>query len=84
MKHLSVKLGSLFIITVVLIGVYTLIYSQIFKLSLTEAFYSSTLIQTLNGKGDLANVSDEHKWIIASQSFIGYMITSGILIISMT
>jgi hypothetical protein len=62
--------------------IYSLIYWRSFKLGITDAIYTSALIQTLNGKGSLQILTNEQKWLVSSQSILAYFITSGLLIIS--
>ena len=88
-SHLNIKLGSLFSITIFFIIIFALIYWKFFKRSFNNAMFNAVLIQTLNGKGSSDNSENEpltnrEKTVIAFQSIIAYLITSGIIIISMT
>ena len=85
-KHLSLKIGGLFIITIILIFIFSTIYFYAFKKRYSEALYNAVLLQTLNGKGT-SNFSDDNesseRLVISIQSILAYMITSGLLIVSM-
>lgn len=86
-KHISLKIGGLFAVTLILIVLFSVIYWYGFKKSYTEALYSAVLLQTLNGKGSSTikddNEGAKEKMVNSVQSILAYMITSGLLIVSM-
>lgn len=89
-SHLNIKLGSLFSITIFFIVVFALIYWKFFNRSFNTAMFNAVLIQTLNGKGTGNGSSDNdepltnrEKTVIALQSIFAYLITSGIIIVSL-
>ena len=72
----------------VLILFLSLIYWYSFEKSYIEALYSAVLLQTLNGKGQINNKDGKNegtreKMVNSIQSILAYMITSGLLIVSM-
>lgn len=77
----SFKLGQLFIVTAFCIIIFAKLYTICYKTSMFEALYISTRMQTLSG----ANVvpQDEFQKIsITLQSIIAYLITSGLIVVS--
>ena len=84
--HMTLKFGSLFTITLISIILFSMIYKIYFKMTITESVYTSTLIQTLNGKSSNPDdkISNKQTLVISTQSFIAYLITSGLIIISIT
>lgn len=78
----GVKIGSLFLVTVLVITFYAVIYNQFCNQSFSQALYTSALIQTMNGKNDDEDTTTRQKMLITSQSILAYMITSGLIIFS--
>ena len=82
--HVGIKIGGLFMVTIIMIIIFTTIYCKILGKKLSQALYTATLIQTLNGKGADAHMTSTEQMIISTQSIIAYMITSGLLIVSIS
>jgi hypothetical protein len=77
------KLGQLFMTTFFCIIMFAKIYSEISYMSLSDAMYISLRVQCLSGSSILPKNKLE-KIIVATQSIIAYLITSGFLIFSIT
>lgn len=81
MKSFSIKLGSMFIVTIIIAVIFAGIYSSISKLNFIDSMYKSFSIQTIGGN-QLDPKNDVEKMLISLQSFIAFMIISGLIIIS--
>jgi len=78
---INFKLGQLFTITLFCIVIFAKLYTICFEIDTYEALYISTRMQTLSG----ANVvpRDEFQKIsVTLQSVIVYLITSGLIVVS--
>lgn len=81
MKSFSIKLGSMFVVTIILAVIFAIIYSTISKLNFVDSLYKSFSIQTIGGN-QLDPKNDIEKMCISLQSFIAFMVISGLIIIS--
>lgn len=77
------RFSELFITFVFCIIVFTNAYMNFFKMSLEKSLFTSIRIQTLSGSA-VQPESQEHKILISLQSIIAYLITSGLLILSIS
>lgn len=78
---LNARLSDLFFTFVFCIIIFTNAYITFFKMSLEKALFSAVRIQTLTGASVMPE-STEHKILISLQSILAYLITSGLLIVS--
>jgi hypothetical protein len=77
----SIKLGNLFFIVVICAFTYAIIYWRVYKLNLHDAIYKSVAIQTLSGN-TIEPVSTGQKFLIVSQFLIAYLLTTGLIVVS--
>ena len=75
------KLGQLFIVTVFCVLIFAKAYAKLFNISPQEALYISLRIQTLSGSNVLPR-NELQKVVVSFQSVIAYLITSGLIIVS--
>lgn len=83
---LSIKLGSLFIVVMSLIIIFSLIYWKYANLSIKEAVYNSIMTQTMTGSPVMVQDKEQKSKIqavVSIQCILAYFITSGLLIISL-
>jgi hypothetical protein len=78
---INVRMSELFLTFLFCIIVFTNAYMNFFKMSFEKAAFSSIRIQTLSGSA-VQPESQEHKLLISLQSVLAYLITSGLLILS--
>ncbi len=79
---ISVKLGDLFFLVIFLAFVYSLIYWRVSNIRFHDAVYKSVSIQTLSGNAIDPDTAGE-KIIMVSQFLIAYLITSGLIIVTL-
>lgn len=79
---ISVKLGDLFFVVIFIAFAYSLIYWRVCKIRFHDAVYKSVSIQTLSGNTIEPKTKGE-KFIMVSQFLIAYLITSGLIIVSL-
>ena len=78
---LGIKIGQLFIVTLFFVGIFAKVYYNIFKRSFKDAVNNSIRVQTLTG-GSIVVDSDMENFVISAQTVLAYLITSGLIIVS--
>jgi hypothetical protein len=77
----SFKLGQLFIVTAFCILIFARLYTICFDINIPEALYISSRMQTLSG-ANVVPQNEFQKISVTIQSIVAYLITSGLLVIS--
>lgn len=78
---LSFKLTQLFFVMTFCIIIFANAYRQFFNFKTEDALYMALRIQTMSGS-DIQPVSAEHKILISFQYILAYLVTSGLIILS--
>ena len=78
---LSFKLTQLFFVMTFCIIIFGKAYANFFNIQIEEALYMSLRIQTMSGS-DINPVSPEHKILMSFQYILAYLVTSGLIILS--
>ena len=79
----SIKLGDLFFVVVILAFIYAIIYWRVYDIRFHDAVYKSVSIQTLSGNTKPPKTNGE-KCLMVSQLLLAYLITSGLIIVSIS
>ena len=79
---LSIKIGDLFFVVIVIGFIYAIIYWRVFDTRFHDAIYKSVSIQTLSGNNSIPPKTTGEKFLMVSQLLIAYLITSGLIIVS--
>ena len=78
---LSFKLTQLFFVMTFCIIIFGNAYSNFFGINIEDALYMSLRIQTMSGS-DITPISPEHKILMSFQYILAYLVTSGLIILS--
>ena len=78
---INARLSELFFTFLFCIIIFTNAYMNFFNMPFEKAAFSTIRIQTLSGSA-VQPESQEHKILISLQSILAYLITSGLLILS--
>ena len=78
---ISIQIGGIFFATVAVSIIFALIYYKLSNLTFINALYKSFSIQTIGGN-QIEPKNNAEKIAISIQSFIAFMIISGLIVIS--
>ena len=78
---ISVKLGGVFAVTAGIALIFSVIYWKIFNTPYVNAIFNAISIQTIGGN-QLVPRTDAEKFMISTQFLLAYMITSGLIVIT--
>uniref|UniRef100_A0A6C0KRJ5 Potassium channel domain-containing protein n=1 Tax=viral metagenome TaxID=1070528 RepID=A0A6C0KRJ5_9ZZZZ len=78
---LSFKLTQLFFVMTFCIIIFGNAYANFFGIKIEDALYMALRIQTMSGS-DIEPISPEHKILMSFQYILAYLVTSGLIILS--